>query len=115
MESFLQIVFRKNVAHALVRAVSRLVSTPFGPASPAMDVPRPQCRYSTVFSDVWARVLEDELHSDDEAREIIVGHSRSRRLLLVSCTEREIDRVRIISARRAARRELHDYEENVQA
>jgi len=29
-------------------------------------------------------------------------------------TEREIDRVRIISARRAARQELHDYEENVQ-
>ena len=50
--------------------------------------------------------------SVDELREIIVGHSSDDRLLLVSFTEREIGLVRIISARRATRREQNDYKEN---
>jgi len=36
----------------------------------------------------------------------------ARRLLLVCFTEREADRVRIVSARRATSKELHDYEES---
>jgi len=36
-----------------------------------------------------------------------------RRLLLICFTEPERDRVRIISARRATSKELHDYEDNV--
>ena len=66
----------------------------------------------TVFLDPLARIFDDELHSVDELREIIVGHSSDGRLLLVSFTEREIGLVRIISARRATRRERNDYEEN---
>jgi uncharacterized DUF497 family protein len=65
-----------------------------------------------VFSDPLARIFEDEFHSADEPREIILGHSRARRLLSVCFTEREMDRVRIISARRATSKELHDYEEH---
>lgn len=67
---------------------------------------------TSLFSDPLARIFEDEFHSVDEPREIILGHSRARRLLLVCFTELETHRVRIISARRATRQELHDYEEN---
>jgi len=66
----------------------------------------------TVFLDPLARIFDDELHSVDELREIIIGHSSDGRLLLVSFTEREVDLVRIISTRRATRRERNDYEEN---
>jgi uncharacterized DUF497 family protein len=66
----------------------------------------------TVFLDPLARIFDHELQSVDELREIIVGHSSDGRLLLVSFTERERGLVRIISARRATRRERSDYEEN---
>jgi len=66
---------------------------------------------ATVFGDQLAVIFDDEAHSDDEPREIIVGHSEQNRILLVSFTER-FDRIRIISARRATKRERKDYEEN---
>jgi uncharacterized DUF497 family protein len=65
---------------------------------------------ATVFGDPLARIHGDPDHSTKEAREIIVGHSRRHRLLLVSFTERD-DRIRIISARLATRHEREDYEE----
>ncbi len=43
---------------------------------------------STVFSDPLARIVEDEEHSGEERREIIIGHSIINRLLLVYFTER---------------------------
>jgi hypothetical protein len=64
----------------------------------------------TVFADPLARILDDPAHSAGEAREIIVGHSRRQRLLVVSFTERR-DAVRIIGARRATRNERDDYQE----
>ncbi len=66
---------------------------------------------STVFADPLAVIFDDEEHSADEVREIIVGHSVFERLLLVSFTERGDDLVRIISARKATKRERKDYEE----
>ena len=66
----------------------------------------------TVFLDPLARIFDDELHSVDELREIIIGQSSDDRLLLVSFAERETGVVRIISARRATKRERNDYEEN---
>src|ERR1035438_4268821 len=36
---------------------------------------------TSVFSDPLARIFEDEYHSADEPREIILGHSRTARLL----------------------------------
>jgi uncharacterized protein len=66
---------------------------------------------STVFGDVLAVIFDDEEHSDEEQREIIIGHSDRNRLLLVSFTEPK-DRIRIISARQASKRERTDYEEN---
>lgn len=66
---------------------------------------------STVFGDPLAVIFDDEDHSQDEIREIIIGHSVLGRLLLVSFTERDKMVVRIISARKATRREREDYEE----
>jgi len=67
----------------------------------------------TVFDDSGARIFSDEDHSNGEEREIIVGYSILHRVLLVSFTERSMDRVRIISVRRATRREQKDYEEDI--
>ena len=64
-----------------------------------------------MFLDPLARIFDDDLHSVDESREIIIGHSSNDRLLFVSFTEREKSVVRIISARRATKREQNDYQE----
>ena len=64
----------------------------------------------TVFADPFAAIFPDEDHSNQEEREIIVGHSALQRLLLVSFTQRgEI--IRIISVRRATIKERREYEE----
>jgi hypothetical protein len=67
---------------------------------------------STVFDDPWAYIFDDEDHSIDEHREIIIGHSIINRLLLVCFTERAEDVVRIFSARLATKKERKDYEKN---
>ena len=67
-----------------------------------------------MFTDPMARIFDDPEHSRDETREIIVGHSEKQRLLLVSFTERAL-KVRIISARKATRRERQDYEQSLKA
>ena len=64
----------------------------------------------TVFDDDDAGIKDDPDHSVGEHREIIVGRAASRRLLLVSFTERG-ENIRIISARTATRRESTLYEE----
>jgi uncharacterized DUF497 family protein len=66
---------------------------------------------STVFADSLAAIFDDELHSDEEQRELIIGYSVKRRLILVSFTERS-GAIRLISARRATKKEREDYEEN---
>ena len=65
---------------------------------------------ATVFADSLAAIFEDEGHAEEEHREIIIGHSAENRLLLVCFTERA-GAIRIISARRATKRERRDYEE----
>ena len=66
----------------------------------------------TVFADPLARIFDDEEHSGDERREIIIGHSAKRRLILVCFTARRM-KVRLFSARKATRWERKDYEEKV--
>lgn len=51
----------------------------------------------TVFYNPLAGIFDDEKHSQDERREIIIGHSQNNQLLLVSYTERA-NTIRIISA-----------------
>jgi uncharacterized protein len=64
---------------------------------------------STVFGDLLALTIYDPLHSEEEDRFVTLGESERRRLLVVAFTDRD-DRIRIISARVATRRERKDYE-----
>ena len=66
----------------------------------------------TVFKDPLALIFDDIEHSEQEHREIIIGMSALRRMLLVSFVESHDDTIRIISARPATPREIKDYEEN---
>jgi len=64
---------------------------------------------ATAFQDPLAFIFDDEEHSVEEQREIIIGHSKRDRLLVVAFTERD-DVIRIISARKANRKEREGYE-----
>jgi len=64
---------------------------------------------STVFGDPFAGTIADPLHSTDEMRAVTIGCSASRWLLVVVHVDRG-EAVRIISARRATRRERIRYE-----
>ncbi len=66
---------------------------------------------SSVFGDPLARMLPDPTDPSGEDRAIMMGHSDQGRLLLVVFTDRA-DRIRLISAREATRRERHEYEEH---
>jgi uncharacterized DUF497 family protein len=66
----------------------------------------------TVFRDPLARIFDDEEHSADERREMMIGHSVKQRLIL-ACFTVHGGRIRLISARKATRLERKDYEQNV--
>jgi uncharacterized protein len=68
---------------------------------------------ATVFDDPNAIIQYDPDHSEDEHREIIIGHSDRGRLLLVSFTERRTNLIRIISARKPTPQERTDYEQKI--
>jgi hypothetical protein len=66
----------------------------------------------TVFLDGDALDGPDVHHSKDEMRFVRLGRSANRRILMVSYTLRRTDHgetIRIISARRASRRERSAY------
>jgi uncharacterized protein len=65
---------------------------------------------STVFRDILSSTFPDPDHSIEEDRYITIGQSDLGRVLIVSHTDRE-ERIRIISARTATRRERKAYEE----
>ena len=69
---------------------------------------------ATVFDDSFARIFDDEPHSKDERREVIIGHSINNRLLVICFTERPDERIRIISARVHTPKERKAYEENIE-
>ena len=66
---------------------------------------------STAFGDTLSLAIYDPLHSDEEDRFVLIGNSYRNRLLVVVHTERT-DRVRLISARKATKKERKQYEEN---
>ena len=68
----------------------------------------------TAFADPLARIFDDEDHSVEEQREIIVGHSAKERLLVV-CFTAQGESVRIFGARKATKRERKEYEENIKS
>jgi uncharacterized protein len=65
---------------------------------------------TTVFDDPLHEVFPDPDHSETEVRLIALGTSNKANLLFVSFVERD-ESIRIISARKATRQELYDYEE----
>ena len=69
----------------------------------------------TVFDDAHAYTQKDELHSDEESREVIIGYSERNRLLIVSFVQRGQDHIRIVSARTVTLREREIYEEAEQS
>jgi len=65
-----------------------------------------------VFIDPLAVTYPDPDHSQEEFREITVGHSRKLGVIFVSHTQRG-DRIRIIGARKANPKERKQYEEGI--
>ena len=72
-------------------------------------------RASNIFLDPFALSIFDDQHSIDEDRWITLGKDGNGILIVVSHTFRKIDvdtcTIRIISARKATRREGRQYEE----
>ncbi|HEX8735297.1 MAG TPA: BrnT family toxin [Pyrinomonadaceae bacterium] len=64
----------------------------------------------TVFGSSLAGIFDDETHSIEEKREIIIGYSINNRLLIIIFTERDNETVRIISAREATPKERRKFE-----
>jgi uncharacterized DUF497 family protein len=66
----------------------------------------------TCFYDPQQVAFYDPDHSEDEDREILIGHSNQGRLLLVIYTLRE-EAIRLISARKATQREAEGYAQGI--
>ena len=65
---------------------------------------------ATVFGDPLSSTIPDPAHSQAEDRFVILGQSHRGKLLVVVHTGRG-DNIRVISARRASKREHKQYEE----
>ncbi len=66
---------------------------------------------ATAFSEWSATISGDALHSTSEDRFIIIAVSERELLLTVAFTYRDDETIRIISARRANRREQRIYDQ----
>jgi uncharacterized DUF497 family protein len=65
----------------------------------------------SVFSDVFARLIADPDHSEDEDRFVILGMSSKLNILTVIHVYKDAEEViRIISARKATKAEQKKYE-----
>ena len=67
---------------------------------------------ATIFLDPLAVTYPDPDHSGEERREITIGHSARHRVLFLSHTRRG-GRTRLISGRKATKRERKQYEESI--
>ena len=67
---------------------------------------------TTAFSDEQALLIDDPEHSSDEERFVLLGMSAALRVLVVChCYREGEDLIRIISARKATRKERSMYTE----
>ncbi|CAM3700466.1 MULTISPECIES: BrnT family toxin [Halomonas] len=64
----------------------------------------------TAFTDEFGRLISDPDHSEEEDRFILLGTSIHSRLLVVCHCIRDGETIRIISARKADKRERKAYE-----
>jgi uncharacterized DUF497 family protein len=67
----------------------------------------------TVFGDPLSLTIPDAEHSRTEKRYVTMGTALTGKLLVVVHTERG-DNIRVISARRASRRERWNYEKSIE-
>ena len=67
---------------------------------------------ATVFLDPLARTYSDPDHSEGELRFMTFGRSTQGRVLVVAHIDVDEEQTRIISARRATRREAYGYKED---
>lgn len=68
----------------------------------------------TVFADSHARLIPDPDHSDEEDRFVLLGMSQKLRVLVVChCYRKSEEVLRIISARKATKREQKFYMEGL--
>lgn len=67
---------------------------------------------STVFKDTSAIVMEDIRHGYGESRYQIIGAANPLGIVFVVFAEREGNIIRIISARKASKREKRLYQQN---
>jgi len=65
---------------------------------------------STAFGDELSITIEDPLHSDNENRLVLIGKSINQKTIVVIHLEKT-DSIRIISARKATKKEYKFYEE----
>lgn len=64
----------------------------------------------TAFWDPNARIIHDPDHSEDEDRFILLGLSEAMNILLVChCYKESDETIRIISARKASKKEANNY------
>jgi uncharacterized DUF497 family protein len=68
---------------------------------------------STIFGDPLSLTIPDPEHSKTEERFVTIGSAFTGKLLVVVHTDRG-DNIRIISARRASRRERKSYEKGTE-
>ena len=83
------------------------------PAKAAANLTRHRVSFheaAALLADPLSTTFPDEVHSEDEARFLTIGASKQGNMLVVAHTERN-DTIRIISARRATRREREFYEQ----
>ena len=66
----------------------------------------------TVFADPYLLFTEDSSHSDREEREWAIGEAENGSVLVIIFTMRE-QKIRIISARKATKKERKRYEEGI--
>ena len=66
----------------------------------------------TCFHDPEQIAFYDPEHSEDEDRELLIGHSSQGHLLIISYTLRE-PVIRLISARKTTRREAKIYAQGI--
>lgn len=67
----------------------------------------------TVWADEFAAEFADDGHEGDEERFLKLGRSTRMRVVLVVFCERHENIVRIISARKATKKELEFYEKRI--
>ncbi|PYO51625.1 MAG: hypothetical protein DMD83_27295 [Candidatus Rokuibacteriota bacterium] len=83
------------------------------PPKAAANVKRRRVSFNeaaSLLEDPLSTTYPDEAHSEEETRFLTIGASHRGRVLVVAHTERN-DTIRIISARRATRREREFYEQ----